>query len=64
MLTQTPAWLALQAHFEAMQDVHMRDLFAADAERFAKFSFDACGLFFDYSKNRITDETRALVDGW
>ena len=61
MLTETPAWQKLQVHFAAMKDVHMRDLFAEDADRFEKFSFEACGLFFDYSKNRITDETLKLL---
>lgn len=56
--TRTAAWQALQQHFEQMKSVHMRDLFAADADRFSKFSatFDD-QMLVDYSKNRITAET-------
>jgi len=62
-LTQSAAWAALTAHRAAMDGVHMRDLFAQDAARFDRFSLEAAGLLFDYSKNRITDETvRLLLD--
>ncbi|MFA7238937.1 MAG: glucose-6-phosphate isomerase [Sulfuricellaceae bacterium] len=60
-LTQSPAWVALQAHREAMTAVHMRDLFAADPARFDKFSVEACGLLLDYSKNLVVEETRSLL---
>jgi len=62
-LTQSPAWQALSTHRAAMDGVHMRDLFAVDAGRFERFSLEACGLLFDYSKNRITEDTvRLLLD--
>ncbi|MBP2292483.1 glucose-6-phosphate isomerase [Azospirillum rugosum] len=60
-LTRSPAWEALVRHREETASVHMRDLFAADPDRFARFSLEACGLLFDYSKNRITEETRTLL---
>ena len=60
-LTHSPAWVALQAHREALACVHMRDLFAADPARFDKFSSEACGILLDYSKNLITEETRSLL---
>ncbi len=59
--TLLPAWQALQAHYEAMKDVHMRDLFAADPQRFDKFSLRFDDILFDYSKNRITEETMGLL---
>lgn len=57
-LTQTPAWRALIAHRDAMTDVSIRDLFARDAGRAARFSLEAAGLFVDFSKHPITEETR------
>ncbi len=60
-LTGLPAWKALQAHAEAMADVHMRDLFAADPNRFETFSLRLGDMLLDYSKNRITVETRDLL---
>ena len=60
-LTSSPAWQALSKHHEAMKSVHMRDLFASDPGRFSRLSQDACGLFVDYSKHRITDETMTLL---
>ena len=60
-LTASPEWKALEAHAAAVKNVHMRDLFAADAQRAAKFSSEACGIFLDYSKNRITEETMAQL---
>lgn len=60
-LTSSPAWQALSKHHEAMKSAHMRDLFAADPGRFSRLSQDACGLFVDYSKHRVTDETMALL---
>ena len=56
--TTTAAWQALAAHYEAIRDVHMRDLFAADPERFARFSLRHEDILLDYSKNRLTAETR------
>jgi len=60
-VTELPAWRALQAHKQEMERRHMRDLFAADASRFQRYSLQLGDLLFDYSKNRITDETMALL---
>jgi len=57
-LTESPAWQALEAHFNEMKDVHMRELFAQDKERFNRFSITFNDMLFDYSKNIITDETK------
>ena len=59
--TQTPAWQKLGDHAAQVKDLHMRDLFAADPQRFEKFSLHCGDLLLDYSKNRITDKTRALL---
>jgi glucose-6-phosphate isomerase len=73
MLTDLPAWKALQAHRRALESVHMRDLFAADPRRFDRFHVKSGGILFDYSKHRVTEETMALlldlakardVEGW
>ena len=72
-LTSSPAWQALAAHRPSLDGVSTRALFAADAQRFARMSREACGLFVDWSKHRVTDETIALllalarqadVEGW
>ena len=60
-LTGSPAWRALERHAEAMAAVHLRDLFADDADRFARFSLRLDDLLLDYSKNRITEETLGLL---
>ncbi len=61
-LSQSSAWQALEIHRQALAATHMRDLFAADAQRFAKFSLSFQDiLLFDYSKNRITEETMLLL---
>ena len=61
--TETVNWQRLSDHFRAVQSVHMKDLFAADPERFEKFSIRFGDLLVDYSKNRITEETlRLLID--
>ena len=60
-LTDTPAWRALQKHHTEIAGLHLRELFAADPERATTFSAEACGLFLDYSKNRITGETVGLL---
>lgn len=61
--TQTPAWGALQAHFDELkaQGISLADWFAADPARVEKLSFDAGDLHFDLSKNLITDETVKLL---
>jgi glucose-6-phosphate isomerase len=60
-LTATPSWQALTAHHAQIKDVHLRDLFADDPGRAERFSAEGAGLFLDYSKNRITDETLRLL---
>ncbi|MGZ8215694.1 glucose-6-phosphate isomerase [Methylomagnum sp.] len=59
--TQLPAWRTLEAHWRDMAQVHMRDLFAADPQRFERFSLGFGDLLFDYSKNRVTDQTLSLL---
>src|SRR6266567_2683604 len=62
-LTQRPAWHALEEHYQKMRDVHLRTLFTNDPQRGERFSAEALGIYLDYSKNRITDETlRLLLD--
>ncbi len=60
-LTESPAWKALERHRESMADVHMRDLFRKDPARFSRFSLTVESILFDYSKNRVTEETMALL---
>jgi glucose-6-phosphate isomerase len=60
-LTRTRAWRALAAHHRSWNERHLRDLFAADPQRFERFSLEAGGLLLDYSKNLITTETRDLL---
>lgn len=60
-LTELPAWAALQAHFRSIKDMHLRQLFADDPKRGERLSAEAVGMFLDYSKNRITDETLRLL---
>jgi glucose-6-phosphate isomerase len=65
-LRDKPAWKALASHYDAIRDAHLRDLFAADALRGQRLKAEGAGLYLDYSKNRINDETlrllRALAD--
>ena len=60
-LTQLKAWKALRAHHKKIGGKHLRDLFAADPKRGKQMAVEALGLFFDYSKNRITEETIKLL---
>ncbi len=60
-LTHSPAWKALQAHYQQVKNLQMRDLFAQDPERFKTFSVSFGDLLLDYSKNRITAETLTLL---
>ena len=62
-LTSSAAWRALQAHQRELQPQHLRELFAADPRRGERLSLDACGIYLDYSKNRVTDETLRLLRG-
>ncbi|MGH7789609.1 MAG: glucose-6-phosphate isomerase [Candidatus Binatia bacterium] len=60
-LTQRPAWKALAAHYEKVRGLHLRQLFADDPKRGERFAAEAVGLYLDYSKHRITDETLKLL---
>ena len=60
-LTLSPAWQALNQHYQAVHDLHMRQLFSDDPLRFEKFTLRMDGLLLDYSKNRINDETVNLL---
>jgi glucose-6-phosphate isomerase len=60
-LTRTKSWSALQHHYEEIKDVHMRDLFATDNGRFERFSLHLNDILYDFSKNRITDDTVKLL---
>src|SRR6266478_6243161 len=60
-LTARPAWKALEAHHEKLRDIHLRELFAQDPKRGERLTAEAAGLYLDYSKNRITDETLNLL---
>ena len=61
--TSLPAWTALEAHYRKMRDVHLRALFADDGARGSRLTAEAAGIFLDYSKNRVTDETLRLLVG-
>ncbi len=60
-LKQRPAWAALKAHQKAIAPLHLRKLFADDPQRGERLALDAVGVYFDYSKNRISDETLRLL---
>jgi glucose-6-phosphate isomerase len=60
-LTARPAWRALGAHYEKVRDLHLRALFKQDAKRGERLTAEAVGLYLDYSKNRVTDETLDLL---
>ncbi len=60
-LTERPAFAALAAHAEVVRPRHLRELFADDPDRGDRLHAEACGLYLDYAKHRITDETLALL---
>src|SRR4026208_1159134 len=60
-LTERPAWKALEKHYSQVRTVHLRQLFADDSKRGERLTAEAAGIFLDYSKNRITDETLKLL---
>jgi len=60
-LTERPAWKALAEHCRKIRGVHLRQLFADDPRRGERYAAEAAGLYLDYSKNRITDETLRLL---
>ena len=60
-VTRRAAWQTLAAHYQTIKDVHLKTLFAQDEQRGKRFAVEAGGLYLDYSKNRITDETLQLL---
>jgi glucose-6-phosphate isomerase len=60
-LTEHPAWKALKAHCDGVRDLHLRTLFARDPKRGENMTAEAAGIYFDYSKNRITEQTLKLL---
>ena len=60
-LCERPAWKALRKHYVEILNLHLRQLFADNPQRAEQFAFEAVGLDFDVSKNRITDETIGLL---
>jgi glucose-6-phosphate isomerase len=60
-LTERPAWKALEAHYGQVRGLHLRTLFADDPDRATRFTREAVGLYADFSKHRITDETLRLL---
>jgi glucose-6-phosphate isomerase len=60
-VVQQQSWKALESHYKEVSKLHLRELFAEDPERGERMSVDAVGLYLDYSKNRITDETLGLL---
>src|SRR3954454_8234190 len=60
-LRETPAWGQLQSHYEKVRGTHLRDLFAADPERGERLRAEGAGLYLDFSKNRLSDETLLLL---
>jgi glucose-6-phosphate isomerase len=60
-LTERPAWKNLEAHWQEVRELHLRQLFAADPERGKRMTAEAAGIYLDYSKNRITDQTIELL---
>ncbi len=60
-LNKRPAWKALASHYEKTRELHLRELFSDDPKRGERMTAEAAGLFLDYSKNRVTDETLKLL---
>ncbi len=60
-LRERPAWAALAAHYEALEGTHLRELFAQDPARGERLTAEGAGLYLDYSKNRVSDETLGLL---
>src|SRR5271166_2395393 len=60
-MVQLPAWKSLDAHYAKVKNLHLRQLFADDPKRGERLTAEAVGIFLDYSKNRITDETLKLL---
>src|SRR6202034_4404412 len=60
-LRERKAWQALERHYAEISGQHLRDLFAADPQRGERLTAEAAGIYLDYSKNRVTEETMALL---
>ncbi len=60
-LRQRPTWKTLEAHYQKVKELHLRKLFADDPQRGERLTVEALGIYFDYSKNRITEETLKLL---
>lgn len=60
-VTKLPAWRSLEAHSSKVRQLHLRKLFADDVTRGERMSVEAVGIYFDYSKHLITDETLSLL---
>ncbi len=60
-LSDRAAWKALEAHYQQIRDMQLRQMFADDPSRGERFTVETGGIFLDYSKNRITDETLKLL---
>jgi glucose-6-phosphate isomerase len=60
-LTHLPAWQALETHYQKIKDIHLRQLFADDPQRGTRFTIEDVGFYFDYSKNRIIEETIRML---
>ena len=60
-LTERPAWKRLEVHYRRARALHLRDLFADDRNRGRRLAAEAVGVYLDYSKNRVTDETVDLL---
>ncbi|QDT80529.1 Glucose-6-phosphate isomerase [Gimesia maris] len=61
LISESAAWKSLEAHYEKVKGLHLKSLFADDATRGERLTLDSLGLYLDYSKNRITDETLKLL---
>ena len=61
LLSQGRVWQELTAHYEKLRTVHLRTLFAQEVTRDQRFTVEAAGLYLDYSKHRVTDETMRLL---
>src|SRR3981189_381973 len=61
VLRTRPAWTSLEKHYHEVQGLHLRQLFAEDRKRGERLAVEASGIYLDYSKNRITDETLRLL---
>jgi len=60
-LTPSATWKALEAHPSTTRNLHLTEMFAQDPNRGERFTVEAAGIYFDYSKNRITDQTSQLL---